>query len=206
MTHTSGLSNNLLEKAHSVSFEPGSSFSYSGVGYMYLQRVIETITREPFNHFIERTLFDGLDMRSTSYFRSVGESSMSRGHGYVFGFAVPWPFAPIYQPNAANLLCTTVADLGKFVAELMHPTIVNKSLVEEMLSPQRHVGGELSWGFGIALYESTHGRCFWHWGDNLDFESYLLGCPEEQAGVVVMTNSSRGRLVTREVAAKALGR
>ena len=131
---------------------------------------------------------------------------MSRGHGYVFGFAVPWPYASIDQPNAANLLCTTAPDLAKFVTELMNPTIVDKRLVDQMLSPQQTVGGKVSWGLGVGLHETTSGRCFWHWGDNVDFESYLVGCREQQIGVVVMTNSSRGRLITRELAARALGR
>lgn len=205
MTHTSGLSNDLLEKTHSVSFEPGLRFSYSGVGYMYLQHVIEAVTLEPFDEFVKRTVFEKLQMRSTSYYRSSGEPSMSRGHGYFLGFVVPWPYAPIDQPNAANLLCTTAPDLAKFAAELMNPTILSKSLVDQMLSPQEPAGGKVSWGLGIALYQTSDGRCFWHWGDNVDFESYLLGCANEKNGIVVMTNSSRGRLLTREIAAKALG-
>jgi hypothetical protein len=39
----------------------------------------------------------------------------------------------------------------------------------------------------------------------MDFESYLLGYPDDRIGVVILTNSSRGKLVAREVAAKALG-
>lgn len=47
LTHTSGLSNNLLESDHEVAFTPGSQSSYSGVGFMYLQRVIEEVTGAP---------------------------------------------------------------------------------------------------------------------------------------------------------------
>ena len=154
---------------------------------------------------MRRTIFTRLGMDSTSYLREFEQSSMSRGHGYLFDLSLPWPYFPIEEPNAANLLCTTVPDMGKFVAELMGPTIIEKRLVDQMLSPQKAVDRRVSWGLGIALYDTQHGRCFWHWGDNADFESYLLGCPEEKVGVVVMTNSSRGRLISREIAAKALG-
>ena len=206
MTHTSGLSNDLRERTHEVSFEPGARFSYSGVGFMYLQRAIEAIARLPFDDFVRQTIFDRLAMRSSSYFRGRRASSMSRGHGYGLGFALPWPYAPADQPNAANLLSTSAPDLACFVAELMSPTIVRRELVDQMLSPQHPVSDKVSWGLGIGLYDSEHGRCFWHWGDNLDFESYLLGCPEKNAGVVVMTNSSRGRSITREIASRALGK
>jgi hypothetical protein len=48
------------------------------------------------------------------------------------------------------------------------------------------------------------GTCFWHWGENLDFESYMLGCRDQKIGVVVMTNGWRGLHIAREIAARAL--
>ncbi len=94
MTHTSGLSNHLLEVTHEIAFKPGSRFSYSGVGFMYLQRVIESITHQPFNDFMTQTVFAQLGMGSTSYFRSFGDDRIARGHIDLFGFALPMPFFP----------------------------------------------------------------------------------------------------------------
>src|SRR5262249_17641639 len=62
LTHTSGLSNNLIESDHRVAFTPGSRFSYSGVGFMYLQRVIEEVSGADFNDFISETIFTPLGM------------------------------------------------------------------------------------------------------------------------------------------------
>jgi len=47
--------------------------------------------------------------------------------------------------------------------------------------------------------------CFWQWGSASDFKSYLVGCPAEKTGVVILTNSSRGRIIARRIAVKALG-
>ena len=208
LTHTSGLSNNLLEVTHEVAFKPGSRFSYSGVGFMYLQRVIESITHQPFNAFMTQTVFAQLGMGSTSFFRSFGDERLARGHVYLFGFAIPIPFFPIAQPNAANLLCSAAPDLAKFAVELMNPRFLNGNLVRLMLTDQiqGRIGKEpVSWGLGIGLHHTSDGTCFWQWGDSADFESYLLGCPDAKIAVVILTNSSRGRIVAREVAAKALG-
>jgi CubicO group peptidase (beta-lactamase class C family) len=208
LTHTSGLSNNLLEFTHEVAFKPGARFSHSGVGFMYLQRVIEAITHQPFNDFMKQTVFAQLGMGSTSYFRSFGDVRIARGHVYLFGRALPMPFVPIAQPNAANLLCSTAPDLAKFASELMDARFVDRNLIRQMLTDQvqGRVGDEpVSWGLGVGLQHTSRGTCFWQWGDNMDFESYLLGCPDEKISVVVLTNSSRGRLVAREVAAKAVG-
>jgi CubicO group peptidase (beta-lactamase class C family) len=208
MTHTSGLSNHLLEVTHEIAFKPGSRFSYSGVGFMYLQRVIESITHQPFNDFMTQTVFAQLGMGSTSYFRSFGDDRIARGHIDLFGFALPMPFFPIAQPNAADLLCAAVPDLAKFAVELMNPRYLDRSLVALMLTDQvqGRIGTEpVAWGMGIGIDHTSSGACFWQWGDNADFESYLLGCPDAKIAVVILTNSSRGRIVAREVAVKALG-
>ena len=39
----------------------------------------------------------------------------------------------------------------------------------------------------------------------MDFKSFLLGWPDARIAVVIFTNSSHGRIVAREVVAKALG-
>jgi CubicO group peptidase (beta-lactamase class C family) len=206
LTHTSGLSNNLLESDHEVGFAPGSQFSYSGVGFMYLQRVIEEVSGAAFNDFMTEMIFRPLCMTDSSYFRSGRTAPRSRGHAYLLGFAIPMPFVPNAQPNAANLLCSTAPDLAKFVAELMEPTLVRRALVEQMLTPQVPGDQNSWWGLGIGLYRGPRSTCFWHWSDNLDFQSYLMGSPREKLGAVVLTNSSRGLAPARKIAARALER
>jgi CubicO group peptidase (beta-lactamase class C family) len=206
LTHTSGLSNNLLEPEHQVAFTPGSQFSYSGVGFMYLQRVIEEVSGVAFNDFMTETVLTPLGMTCSSYFRAARTVPRSWGHTHLLGLALPMPFAPNAQPNAANLLSSTAPDLAKFVAELMAPTLVSRTLVEQMLTPQVPAAPNSWWGLGIGLYRSPQSTCFWHWGDNLDFQSYLIGCPHEKIGVVVLTNSSRGLGSARKIAARALER
>jgi CubicO group peptidase (beta-lactamase class C family) len=208
LTHTSGLSNNLLESIHHIAFKPGTQFRYSGVGFMYLQRAIESITHQAFDDFMRRTVYAQLGMASSSYFLSSCEDRIARGHLHPFGFAMPMPFAAIGQPDAANLLCSSAPDLARFAVELMNPHFLEKNLVAQMLTDQvqGRIGDEpVSWGLGVGLVHSAEGTCFWHWGDNGDFESYLIGCPEQKIGVAIMTNSSRGRVVAREIAVKALG-
>jgi len=204
LTHTSGLSNNLLESDHEVGFTPGSQFSYSGVGFMYLQRVIEEVSGAAFNDFMTQTIFTPLGMTCSSYFRAARTAPRSRGHACLLGFTLPMPFASNAQPNAANLLCSTAPDLAKFVAELMAPTLVSPALVEQMLTRQVPADQNSWWGLGIGLYRGPQSTCFWHWGDNLDFQSYVIGCPHEKIGVVVLTNSSRGLGSARKIAAWAL--
>ena len=147
-------------------------------------------------------------MGSSSYFLSFGEGRIARGHLDLFGQPIPMPFGPIAQPNAANLLCSTAPDLAKFAAELMNPRFLDRNLVAQMLTDQvqGRIGKDrVSWGLGIGLVHTSRGACFWQWGSTKDFKSYVLGCPAEKIGVVILTNSSRGQIIAREIAAQGLG-
>ncbi|HVN29363.1 MAG TPA: serine hydrolase domain-containing protein [Candidatus Binataceae bacterium] len=208
LTHTSGLSDNFLESSHEVAFKPGSRFSYSGVGFMYLQRVIETVSGRPFEDFMRDTVFAQLGMGSTSYFLSSCEDRIARGHLYLLGFALPTPFPSVPEPVASNLMCSTAGDFAKFIIELMDPRHLDKGLVTQMMTPQVHgdVEGEpMTWGLGIGLIPTAKETCFWQWGSSSNYKSYLVGCPVTKTGVAILTNSARGRIIARTIAAKALG-
>src|SRR5271170_5772051 len=50
-----------------IYFTRGERFSYSGEGYVYLQRVVEQITGKPLNEYITEAVFTPLGMTSSSY-------------------------------------------------------------------------------------------------------------------------------------------
>jgi CubicO group peptidase (beta-lactamase class C family) len=68
LSHTSGLPNwreqpgPLLPMA-----EPGKMFSYSGEGYVYLQRVVELVTDTPFARYMRDQILGPLGMKRSSY-------------------------------------------------------------------------------------------------------------------------------------------
>ncbi|MEE4275619.1 MAG: serine hydrolase domain-containing protein [Thermoleophilia bacterium] len=72
LAHTSGLSNRLHPLDKSVGFPPGERFSYSSVGYQYLQAVIEQAAGSSLERVARETVFEPLAMRSTSFAESPG--------------------------------------------------------------------------------------------------------------------------------------
>lgn len=49
------------------SFEPQTDFRYSCLNFVTLQRIIETVSRQPLNQFAQEQLFDALGMKHTGY-------------------------------------------------------------------------------------------------------------------------------------------
>lgn len=81
LTHRSGLSDRVRLGSRSVGFEPGSGFSYSGMGYIYLAHVMAEVEGTSFDRLMRQRVFQPLGMSSSGYV--VPEalvSEVARGH------------------------------------------------------------------------------------------------------------------------------
>src|ERR1700733_12650034 len=66
-----------------VAFEPGSRYSYSNPGFIYLARVIEQLTGEPWESYVQKNIFSPLGM-TRSYFRATPyHLAADRSHNYT---------------------------------------------------------------------------------------------------------------------------
>ena len=173
---------------------PGERFGYSGEGFVYLQRVVEHLTGEPLESFVQARVLRPLAMRSSTFSVPVGEG-LAAGHDSA---GVPLAPREPQPPNAAFSLHATAADLARFVAGVI-------AAPGQMLEPQVRVNDRVSWALGWGLESSGEGRAFWHWGDNPGFKSFGLGLPDSGAGAVVMTNSDGGRPLCAWIVERLLG-
>ncbi len=188
----------------SIDFEPGSKFSYSGEGFVFLQRVVEHLTGEPLNVFMKRTVLDPLGMIRSSY---VWEESFAENHAVPHrsdGAALEKQ-TPEGSGNAAASLHTTASDFARFMIAVMKGTGLSEKSAREMLVPQIEVEPGVSWGLGTGLEESEPGRGFWHWGHNSGYRAYTLTYRDRGHGVIWFTNSSNGMTILEALLDRAVG-
>ena len=99
LTHSTGLSNFLRDEKKNLSFDPGAKFSYSGVGFMYMQEVMEAIAGKSLDDIISQNTFQPLGMRS-SYFSSVNKpAGRSEAAGHISLLRALAPFSIIFIPS-----------------------------------------------------------------------------------------------------------
>jgi CubicO group peptidase (beta-lactamase class C family) len=65
LSHSSGLPHSSFNK--NILFEPGTAYSYSGYGFLYLQEVIENITGHSLEDAAKKAVFQPLEMSSSSF-------------------------------------------------------------------------------------------------------------------------------------------
>ena len=208
LSHTSGFPN-WRNGTLDLKFKPGERFSYSGEGFVYLMKVVEHITGKEIEELMQERVFQPLKMSNSSYIWDKRfEQNFAMAHDDL---AEP---ANKYKPENANMahsLQTTAEDYMKFVHAVLYRKGLRASTVKQMLSPQVNVRStdnapeEVQWGLGWGLQFSSHGKAFWHWGDNGTFKCFVIAYPKQKVALVYFTNSSNGLGIAPELLEQALG-
>lgn len=202
-----------------IHFTPGERFSYSGEGFVYLQRVVERLTAQPLDAFMRKTVFEPLGMTSSSYVW-LDRFDHLKATGHTQAGTATERRKPT-EANAASSLQTTAGDYARFLIAMMKGTGLKKGSAREMLRAQIRVdeGGSnsidrgtgrlstlISWGLGWGLEHMADGETFWHWGSNNgDVQCFTVSFARERTGLVVFTNSGNGLSIMSEIVREALG-
>lgn len=215
LSHTTGFPNwRPKNESLKIYFQPGERFSYSGEGFVYLQKVVEHLSGLSLEDYMQKNVFTPLGM-THSTFVWVSDPKKALGH-------CPLDDSPIesrqdISPNAAFTLHTSALDYGKFVIANMKGIGLKAETMNEMFRSHVRVqeGGInsidkcserlsdfISWGLGWGLQRTSLGDSFWHWGDNQGFKSFVVGFRNRNTAIIVFTNSSNGLSAISEIIQK----
>lgn len=146
-----------------VGVEPGSEWRYSGGGYAILQLLIEEVSGEPFESYMQRVVFRPLRMeRSTFNWQPDSGSTLAT---FYDTDSKPTPHVR-YSAVAAVSLYTSVSDLARFVqanlqgknGEPVGRGVLSSATLNEMWRPHASKFSEDIWGLGTSLYaNNNHG-------------------------------------------------
>lgn len=169
LAHTSGFPNwRPKNEPLKIHFQPGERFSYSGEGFLYLQRVIEHISGLSLEDYIKKNVFTPLGMNHST-FVWVNDNKKASGHN-PDGFPVE---SRTESPNAAFTLHTSALDYARFVIEILKGIGLKSETINEMFQFQVRVqegstnsidkcsgrfSGSISWGLGWGLQRTRIGE------------------------------------------------
>jgi len=218
LSHTSGFPNWRWfedDRKLRIHFEPGSRFAYSGEGIDLLQLVVETITKEPLDALMRERVFTPLGMTHTSMiWEDRFENDFSNGYdeyGRSLGHKT-WKSA-----DAAGSMLTTPHDFALFLQAVMEGRGLSRKARAEMLSQQIQIKSKhefpslneettdenrairLSYGLGWGLYWTPYGEVFFKEGHDDGWRNYAACFDKLKSGIVIMTNSSNGEGIFKEL-------
>lgn len=192
-----------------VKFAPGSRFSYSNPGIVYLGRVIERLSGEDFEVYVDKNILRPLGMHASYFDRTPPFLLPHRSHSYYLkdGKRVAAPFDADTGVTVSNGgLNAPLPDMAKYVAFLLgdpkraagYDLILKRASLEEMWRPQIAAGEDFTQGrmaattwSGLSFFvDRTDGiRIIGHNGDQNGFRAYLSLCPDQGVGSLLTFNT-----------------
>jgi CubicO group peptidase (beta-lactamase class C family) len=115
-------------------FPPGDRFSYSGEGFIWLQRVVEKVAGQPLNDVMTRLVFDPLEMRRSSYvWRADFEPDYALPHDAQL---VPGTKQKPLKARSASSLHTTATDYARFLQAVLSGARLKSDTAKRWLTAQ----------------------------------------------------------------------
>lgn len=189
-------------------FGPGERFSYSNPGIVYLGQVIERLSGEDFEVYVDKNILRPLGMHASYFDRTPPHLLRHRSRSYHLrnGRRVEASFDVDTGVTVSNGgLNAPLPDMAKYVAFLIgdparaeHDLVLRRSSIEEMWRPQISAGDDWSQGrmaattqSGLSFFVDREGpvRFIGHNGDQNGFRAYLSLCPDQRAGSLLAFNT-----------------
>ncbi|MHC9538092.1 MAG: serine hydrolase domain-containing protein [Vulcanimicrobiota bacterium] len=194
-------------------FAPNTTYAYSNLGATLITTLVERASGQDFITYTDANLFAPMGMPMTSYSpKSQMKQYMSKDYDST-GEETPYVYVN-FMPAGSAL--SNAADMAGFIKIMLAGgrcglnTVIKPSSLKEMWTRQNE-GVALDFDFQIGLYwilsdpEMAYaGKVVGFSGDSAHQHSRLIILPDQQLGVIVMSNSALGSSVVRTVAVSAL--
>ena len=172
-------------------YEPGTSVLYTTYGYCLLGCVVEGAAGRPFADVLRDEVFAPSGMTATQ----VDDPRVlipRRANGYVrnaSGELLNSALADVTYKVPGGGLCGTAPDVARFGLALLSGRLLGRSMLQQMLTPQRLRTGRVT-GFGLGLTVGTHGgrREAWHIGGQERVSTLIYLRPDSGVVVALLSN------------------
>lgn len=184
---------NLLAKADlPYATEPNSTFQYSNTGYVLLAAIIESVSGESFESFMNRELFEKLEMNDSRVWNLVtknpefpNKTSSFQIEGEKITELPPTVFDGISGDGGIFCSLNDFVIWNQFWAE--NSLLSTETMAEAFKEVTLSNGKKSAYGFG---WNSTPNGGAWHNGSWLGARTLIARNPKSRNCLVVLDNSS----------------
>jgi CubicO group peptidase (beta-lactamase class C family) len=210
LNHTSGIpeyttllgANQVSRDPHNVSglidifreepldFTPGDSYQYSNSNYILLGAVIEQVTNQRYDRFLQQVMLDPLEMENSGM-DDHRQILKARASGYQIQgtLLVNAPFLDMTNAYATAGMYSTVEDLFLWDQALYSNQLLNKESLEVMFNP--NFGGDGSggeYGLGWQISDFQGHRKVGHTGSINGFRTNISRYIDDQVTIILLSN------------------
>ncbi len=164
-------------------FPPGSRWGYSNFGFILLGAILEGVSGQGWDAYLDRNVFKAADMTATSAVASPEKTAIPLNGAAQTGL-IPLPY---YVGLPAGGGYSTVDDLHRFAMALGQDKLLDQAH-RNMLTTPVVPAGSAQWSLGLRIATRNGAICYGHGGSapgaNADFALY----PRSGYTVIVLCN------------------
>jgi D-alanyl-D-alanine carboxypeptidase len=196
-----------------LSFEPGTKYAYSNIGYWLLARVVERASGETFSAYVTDRILRPLAIEprelgyvvvdplhhATGYLEKYSFMNLAKGflidRGLVGEYAGSWLEIRSHYPNgpAFGGLVGTARAFGKFLQDQLreHSVLFDDTTRKLFYAPQQTAAGApVAMTLGWHIGDLDGARVFYKEGGGGGFHSMMRVYPGDGIATVVMINAT----------------
>jgi CubicO group peptidase (beta-lactamase class C family) len=197
-----------------LAFAPGTRFQYSNPGFIYLARVIEALTGDPFQVYVQKNILTPLGMTHSYYNTTPYHLAEHRSNNYTLHVTSDGRTQRVANGREFDTGITTangglnapLSDLARWVEFLSgkppegSPLILSRKSLEEMWQPVAPVGPDFAeappefMGLSFFLYPRGSGAdavtLVGHTGHQAGFAAFFVMNPRNGRAVIANFNTS----------------
>jgi CubicO group peptidase (beta-lactamase class C family) len=175
----------------------GASHQYSTVNYSVLGLIVQTVTGQSYESYIQETIFDPLEMGHSFTSQTAAQpQGLASGYHYWFGLpvSVDLPYNRGLVP--AGYLISSAEDMAHYLIAQLNDgrydgtTLLSPSGVAETHRPAVPTGeADTFYGLGWFVGPVNGLPAIYHQGETFNFHANMILHPDGRWGVVVLMNA-----------------
>lgn len=194
---------NVVRRQPELEFVPGSHWTYNSTAWVILAEVLEKVTGEPADKWVEKNILMPLEMKNTQIESYVGEVIHNAAESYTFdkekGYTNKESNRAIF--GAADVYAN-IPDLVKWINNFRTMELGGKEVNHLFLEPfilNDGTNSKYALGIGNGSYRGL--RRYRHTGSHEAFLTQLSYFPDQDLGIITISNfGGRGWLPTSKIA------
>jgi CubicO group peptidase (beta-lactamase class C family) len=177
-------------------FPPGTTPAYSNYATTMAAYIVERVSGQNFNDYVEEHFFKPLDMMHATFRQPLPEALKPfMSNGYVLGSGEPKPFEFVQVAPAGSLSASAVDMTHFMIMHLQNGRYGDVQILKPETAVEMHAR-QAGWppamnAMALGFYEQSRNghRLIGHGGDTVSFHSNLHLILDSNAGLFVSYNS-----------------
>ncbi|MFC9711037.1 serine hydrolase [Paenibacillus sp. NPDC056933] len=211
MTHTTGynfpdvfgttegvsLDSFVKEYVPTVVSKPGSAYRYDNLAFQHQGYIVEKVSKQPFETYVDDNIFKPLGMTSTGFvMNSEISSRLATGHHFT-GDALP-EYISYPEVDPTKGMYSTGSDMANYMIAMLNggkigdTNFLKEETVRDMEAPQYSINPDMpvmSYGFESVYTQLHNGQTvIGKGGDIPGYHSWMWLLPEQNVGAIVIVN------------------